>query len=145
MQNYNTMHKHTILQDIVHKLLYILEQQSSWSTSGICPSWPHSRHKLSPMLASLYEHASCCHAQPSILLFIVTGQVSHLAPSESGWLLTNVQVNITTTLYDTWHTCTYIHHISITIHFFFLHIFHSSWLAGCPRPIMLAAIRPHFS
>jgi hypothetical protein len=26
----------------------------------------------------------------------------------SGWLLTNVQVNITTTLHDTWHTCIYI-------------------------------------
>jgi hypothetical protein len=26
----------------------------------------------------------------------------------SGWLLTNVQVNITTTIHDTWHTCIYI-------------------------------------
>ncbi len=32
-------------------------------------------------MASSYEHASCCHAQPSILLFIATVQVSHLAPS----------------------------------------------------------------
>ncbi len=29
----------------------------------------------------------------------------------------------------------YIHHISITILLFFLHIFHSSWQAGWPRPI----------
>ncbi len=33
------------------------------------------------------------------------------------------------------------HHISITIHFFFLHIFHPSWQAGCPRPIMTATVR----
>ncbi len=44
-------------------------------------SWPCSELKLNPSLASPYEHASCCHAQPSILLFIATVQVSHLAPS----------------------------------------------------------------
>ncbi len=61
--------------------MHIIEQRSSCSTSRICPSWPRSRLKLSPILASPYEHASCCHAQPSILLFIATIQVSHLAPS----------------------------------------------------------------
>jgi hypothetical protein len=63
------------------KLLYILEQRSSWSTSWIRPSWPCSGLKLSPILASPYEHASCYCAQPSILLFIATVQVSHLVPS----------------------------------------------------------------
>ncbi len=43
----------------------------------------------------------------------------------SRWLLTNVKVNNITTLYD---ICAhmYIHHISITILLFFLHIFHPS-------------------
>jgi hypothetical protein len=36
----------------------------------------------------------------------------------------------------------YIHHISITIHFSFLHIFHSSWQAGCPRPFASATTLP---
>jgi hypothetical protein len=78
---YNTIRECTIYKTTMHILLYILEQQSSWSTSRIHPSWPRSRLKLSPILASPYEHASCCHAQPSIFLFIATGQVSHLAPS----------------------------------------------------------------
>ncbi len=47
----------------------------------ILPSWPHSGLKLSPILASPYEYASCCHAQPSIWLFIATVQGKHLAPS----------------------------------------------------------------
>jgi hypothetical protein len=89
-------------------LLYILEQQSSWSTSRIHPSWPRSGLKLSPILASRYEHASCCHAQPSNLLFIAMVQVSHQAPSAI-WVASHyIQVNITTTLHDTWHTCIYI-------------------------------------
>jgi hypothetical protein len=51
----------------------------------------------------------------------------------SGWLLTNVQVNIITKLHDICaHMC--IHHISITILLFFLHNFHYSWKAGWPRP-----------
>jgi hypothetical protein len=58
---------------------------SNW---GVAQS---SRHRL--LLVSLPEHASCCHAQPSILLFISMGQVSHPTPSLlSGWLLTNAQV-----------------------------------------------------
>jgi hypothetical protein len=74
-----------------------------------------SRLRLSLLLASLSEHASCCHVQPSILLFISKGRVSHLTPSLlSGWLLTNVQVNNITTLHDT-HGHMYIHHIGITI------------------------------
>jgi hypothetical protein len=40
--------------------------------------------------------------------FIATVQVSPQCLLLSGWLLTNVQVNITTTLHDTWHTCIYI-------------------------------------
>jgi hypothetical protein len=54
----------------------------------------------------------------------------------SGWLLTNVQVNNITTLHD---VCAhmYIHHIGITILFFFLHLFQSSWQAGWSRPFPL--------
>jgi hypothetical protein len=62
----------TLQDDNYIKLLYILELRPSWSCSGL---------KLSPILASPHEHASCCHTQPSILLFTATVQVSHLAPS----------------------------------------------------------------
>jgi hypothetical protein len=43
-----------------------------------------------------------------ILLFTATVQVSHPALLLSGWLLTNVQVNIITMLHNTRHTCIYI-------------------------------------
>jgi hypothetical protein len=98
---------------------YILEQLFSCSTSRMHPSWPRCRLGLSLLLVSLSKHASCYHTQPSILLFISMGRVSHLTPSLlSGWLLTNVQVNNITTLHDT-HGHTYKHHISITILLFF--------------------------
>jgi hypothetical protein len=95
--------EHANCTDKIHNhQLYILEQPSSCSTSWMHPSWPHCRLRLSLLLVFLTEHASCCHAQPSILLFISMGWVSHLMPSLlSGWLLTNVQVNNITTLYDT--------------------------------------------
>jgi hypothetical protein len=109
--------------------MYILEQPSSWSTSRLRPSWPCSRLRLSFLLASLSEYAYCCHVQPSILLFISMGRVSHLMPSLlSGWLLTNVQVNNITTLHDT-HGHIYIHHIGITI---LLPLYTSSTLLGRP-------------
>ncbi len=114
--------------------MYILEQPSSWSTSRIRPSWPRSRLRLILLLASLSEHASCCHVQPSILLFISVGQVSHLTPSLlSGWLLTNVQENNITTLHDT-HAHIYTSHRHYYSSSFFLHFFHSFWQAGWFRP-----------
>ncbi len=140
MQEVTTRYMNTqYYKTTTHILLYILEQRSSWSTSGICPSWPCSRLKLSPILASAYEHASCCHAQPSILLFIATGQISHLALSAI-WVASH---SCTSKHYNnaTRHMAhMYIHHISITIHFFFLHIFHSSWQAGWPQPIASATL-----
>jgi hypothetical protein len=96
---------------------------------------PRSRLELSPFLASPSEHASCCHAQPSI--FAVYLSWSSFTPNAfllSRWLLANVWVNYITTLHD---ICAhmYIHHISITILLSFLHIFHSSWQAGWSRPL----------
>ncbi len=88
--------------------MYILEQRSSCGTQRVRPSWPRSGHRLNPILASPYEHASCCHAQPSIQPFMTAVQVSPQRLLLSGWLLTNVQVNITTMLHDTGHTCIYI-------------------------------------
>ncbi len=48
----------------------------------------------------------------------------------SGWLLTNVQINITTTSHDTEQTCIYITLVLLFI--FFLHLFHFPVQAGCP-------------
>ncbi len=61
---------------------------------------PHSG--LSLWACILLPHPS------GILLFIATVQVSHPRLPLSGWLLTNVQVNIITMLHDTRHTCIYI-------------------------------------
>jgi hypothetical protein len=126
-------------------LLYILEQRSSHGTLWIRPSWPRSGLKLSPALASPHKHASCCLAQPGTLLFIEAVQVSPQCLLLSGWLLTNVQVNITTALHDTWHTCRYITTILLLI-FFFLHFFHFPGKADCP-PLALSITRGfwHFS
>ncbi len=87
-----TRKAYSIIQTRTHNYdLYILEQPSSWSTLRIRPSWPQSRLRLSLLLASLSEHACCCHVQPSILLFISMDQVSHLTSSLlSGWLLTKM-------------------------------------------------------
>jgi hypothetical protein len=113
--------------------MFILEQQSSCGISRVHPSWPCSGHRLDPILASPYEHASCCRAQLGIQLFMTAVQASPQRLLLSGWLLTNVQVNITTTLYDTVHT--YIHHTSITIHvllFIPLPFSWAGWLSSIP-------------
>jgi hypothetical protein len=50
-----------------------------------------------------------------------------------GWLLTNVQVNITTALYDTGHTCIYITLLLLFMFFFtLLPFFWASWLSSSP-------------
>ncbi len=64
-------------------------------------------------------------------------QVSPQRLRLSGWLLTNVRVNITTSLYDTWHTRIYIT-LALLFMFFFLQLFHFSGQAGCP-PFPLSA------
>ncbi len=63
----------------------------------------------------------------------------HFTPTSllSGWLLTNIQANITTTSHNIEHTCLYITLVSLFIFFllssfFFLHLFHFSGHAGCP-------------
>jgi hypothetical protein len=114
----------------------MLEQPSSGSTSRIRPSWPRCRSRLSLLLVSLSEHTSCYHAQPSILLFISVGWVSHLMPSLlSGWLLTNVQVNNIIMLHNT-HGHTYIQHIGITILLFFSY----SVSTYCPQTIVVYSL-----
>jgi hypothetical protein len=55
----------------------------------------------------------------------------------SGWLLTNVQVNITTTLHDTGHTCIYIT-LAFAIHVLLFTPLPFSGQAGCP-PFPLSA------
>jgi hypothetical protein len=71
-----------------------------------------------------------------ILLFIATVQVSHPCLPLSGWLLTNIQVNIITTLHDMRHTCIYIT-LALIFIFFFLYIFYFPGQAGCP-PLALS-------
>ncbi len=58
----------------------------------------------------------------------------------SGWLLTNVQVNITTAIYDTGHTLIYITLLLLFL-FFFTLLFYSSGQAGCP-PFPLSVTLP---
>jgi hypothetical protein len=96
--------------------MYILEQRSSRGTSRIRPSWPRSGHRLNPILASPYEHPSCCHAQPGVELFMTTVQVSPQCLLLSGWLLTNVLTSKHHNSVTRYGAHMYIHHTSITIH-----------------------------
>ncbi len=79
----NALREYKILQDDKTHDNYctylnsrLLEAPREYVLYGLVPGI-----KLSPVLASPYKHASCCHAQLGILLFIATVQVSHLAPS----------------------------------------------------------------
>jgi hypothetical protein len=113
--------------------MYIFEQRSSRGTSLIRPSWPRSGHRLNPILASPYEHASCCHAQPGVQLFMTMVQVSPQHLLLSGWLLTNAQINITIALHDTVHTCIYIKLVLLfMLCFTLLPFFWAGWLSSIP-------------
>jgi hypothetical protein len=63
---------------------------------------------------------------------MTTVQVSPNRLLLSGWLLTNVQVNIPTVIYDTWHALIYI--TLQLFMFFFTHLpfFWAGWLSPVP-------------
>ncbi len=90
--NYYTYLNSGLLEAPCEYVLHGLIPGLNWA-----PFWPHP---MSMHLVATPSSVSCClsqrfkfHTQRLLL---------------SGWLLTNVQVNITTTLHDTWHTCIYI-------------------------------------
>jgi hypothetical protein len=96
--------------------LYVLERQSSWSTSRIRPSWPRSRVRLSLLLV-LFPQVYSCLLWPTQHLAVCSNS-SHftlnpfLAYTRPN---TGVQVNnFSATSYTHGHT--YLHHIDITIH-----------------------------
>ncbi len=98
------------------------------------PSWPRSKLKLSPILASPYEHASV--ATPGRYLAVYCNGSSFTPGPSTIWeLFTNVQVNIIITLHDMRHTCIYITLVLLFI-FFFLYIFYFPGQAGCPPPAL---------
>ncbi len=114
-KNYYTYLNSSLLRAPREYVLHGLVPGLDWASI-----WPHS---MSMHLVATPNPVSCC---------LLQGFKFHPCFLLSGWLLTNVQVNITTTLHDTCHTCIYVHHTSITINFFFLHIFHVPGQAGCP-------------
>ncbi len=90
--NYCTFLNSGLLEAPREYVLHGLVPGLNWA-----PFWPLP---MSMHLVAMPSSVSCCllqrfkfHTQRLLL---------------SGWLLTNVQVNITTTLHDTWHTCIYI-------------------------------------
>ncbi len=83
-----------------------------------------------PLLASMYLVAT---PNPVFNCILTTVQVSPQRLLLSGWLLTNVQVNITTVLHDASTHVQYIHQTSTTIHvLLYVHFFHASGQAGYP-------------
>jgi hypothetical protein len=94
--------------------MYILEQRSSRGTSQICPSWPHSGHVLNPSLAPSYEHASYCHAQPSVHTTVNVNGSSFTLTSSSIWVAS--------------HQCTSKHHNNDT--WYRAHISWAGWLSS---------------
>jgi hypothetical protein len=120
--------KHTVT------ILYILEGPSSWSTSRMRPSWSRSRLEWASCWFCFPSVFLVCSGTPGVLLFAPTDQVSHLTPSlQTGWLLTNVQVNNMAMLHGTFTTHIYTSHCyyysSSSLYFF-----HSLLQAGWPRP-----------
>jgi hypothetical protein len=105
---------------VLHGLDPGLDWASFW------PSTPRAFRVAMP------HSVSCCLSQMN--------QVSHLSPSLlSGWLLTNVQVNNITALYDTHgHAYTICTYNTAALLFFFLPFFsyflQLSWQASWPRP-----------
>jgi hypothetical protein len=105
-----------------------LEHLANMSFMASFQAWTESLSSLSLWACILLPH-------PTQYLAVYYSR-SGFTPNAfllSGWLLTNVQVNIITMLHN---ICAhmYIHHIGITILLFFLHVFHSSWQAGWSRP-----------
>ncbi len=118
--NYYTYLNSGLLRAPREYVLHGLVPGSDWA-----PLWPH------PISMHLVATPN-----PGILLFIAAVQVSPQRLLLSGWLLTNVQANITTTLHDTRHTCIYNKLVLLFI-FFFLHFIHFPGQAGCP-PLALS-------
>ncbi len=93
-----------------HYKTTITSNYCTYLNSGLLEA-PHEyvRHGLVPGLnwASFWPLPMSMHlvAMPSPVSCCLLQQFKFLL---SWWLLTNVQVNITTTLHDTWHTCIYI-------------------------------------
>jgi hypothetical protein len=91
--------------------LYILERQSSWSTSRIRLSWPRSRGRLSLLLV-LFSLVYSCLLWPTLAI-CSNGSCFALNPFLAYWRPNiSVQVNNTSALHHI-HTDT---HINITIH-----------------------------
>jgi hypothetical protein len=81
----STLWKHTTWHENEHTIITVHTWTAIFlehlANTSFMASSQASRLKLSPFLASPSEHASGCHVQPSILLFISVGRVSHLTPS----------------------------------------------------------------
>ncbi len=83
----------------------------------------------------------CCHARLVSCCLLQQFKFHNLRFPLSGWLITNVQVNIIATLHDTRHTCIYITLVLLLI-FFFLYIFHFPGQAGCPPLALSDTVTP---
>jgi hypothetical protein len=72
-----------------------------------------------PCSGLTHEHASCCHAQ--LVSYCLLQWLKFHTPGLllSGWLLTNVQVNIIMTQHSTRHTCIYITLVLLLISSFY--------------------------
>ncbi len=96
--NFFLLHSYVIMD------LYILEQPSSWSTSGICPSLPQSRVELRLLILYFTSILLVCLQYPAVYS---NDSSFPLNPSSlAGRLNTNVQVNNTATSH---HMCTSTH------------------------------------
>ncbi len=118
-----TLHENEHIIIIVHTLTAIfLKHLANTSFMASFKAWAESHSGHSPWACILLP----CPTRYFAVYYSGLGFIPN-AFLLSGRLLTNVQVNNTTTLHD---ICAhmYIHHIGITILLFFLHIFHSSLL-----------------
>jgi hypothetical protein len=122
------LQEYTTLQDIEHIIITVhtwtaifLKRLANTSFMALFQAWTEPHSGLSLRACIMLP----CPTQYLAVYYSGSGFTPN-ALLQSGWLLTNVQVNnITRTTYV--HTCIYI---TLVLLFFFLHIFHSSWQAG---------------
>ncbi len=104
------------------------------NTSFMASFWAYT----DPALVPSCEHASCCHASSVYNCLWQRFKFHPTVFCYLGLLLTNVWVNITTVIYDTWHTLIYIT-LQLLFMFFFTHLpfFWAGWLSFVPLSVSI--------
>ncbi len=101
---------------IIYFVHTVLEWLLSWSTSRICPSWPHPQVRLNLLPALFHMYLPCLSRPTQYLAVCSKDSCFTRTPSLDNW--TSTQVNNMAMLHLIYHGHIYVHHIIITIQLF---------------------------